>query len=73
MPRSQLVAPWYAGFDKAGFWIWGLFEEPQYPFLTFNLEVKQDIKLAEGVIPAGQIFGQASGPLESPVELHGCY
>mmetsp|Transcript_38941 Transcript_38941/g.90824 ORF Transcript_38941/g.90824 Transcript_38941/m.90824 type:complete len:243 (+) Transcript_38941:45-773(+) len=47
------------GFDKAGFWIWGLLEEPQYPFITFNLEIKQEIPLSEGTIPCGVIFGEA--------------
>ena len=27
------------GFDKAGFWIWGLFEEPAYPFFFFELDI----------------------------------
>ena len=27
-----------AGFDKAGFWIWGLFEEPKYPFMLMEVQ-----------------------------------
>jgi len=47
------------GFDKAGFWIWGLFEEPAYPFFFFELDVLQEIPMADGVIPVGKIFAQA--------------
>jgi hypothetical protein len=46
------------GFDKAGFWIWGLFEEPKYPFMLLQLELTQPIPLAVGEVPAGIIYGQ---------------
>jgi len=46
------------GFDKAGFWIWGLFEEPKYPFILLQMQVTKDIQLADGVVPAGIIYGQ---------------
>ena len=46
------------GFDKAGFWIWGLFEEPKYPFMLLQLELSQPIPLAIGEVPAGIIYGQ---------------
>ena len=48
------------GFDKAGFWIWGLFEEPKYPFLLLQLELSQPIPLVAGEIPAGTIYGQVT-------------
>jgi len=47
------------GFDKAGFWIWGLFEEPAYPFFFFEMDVVQEIAVATGTIPVGKIFGEA--------------
>ena len=31
------------GFDKAGFWIWGLFEEPAYPFFFFEVDVIKEV------------------------------
>lgn len=46
------------GFDKAGFWIWGLFEEPKYPFILLQMEVTQDIQTADGVVPKGTVYGQ---------------
>jgi hypothetical protein len=46
------------GFDKAGFWIWGLFEEPKYPFMLLEFEVLKEIPLSTGVIPVGKMFGQ---------------
>ena len=46
------------GFDKAGFWIWGLFEEPKYPFMLLQLELTQAVPVANGEIPAGIIYGQ---------------
>ena len=48
------------GFDKAGFWIWGLFEEPKYPFLLLQLDLTQPVPLAAGEIPAGTIYGQVN-------------
>ena len=33
---------------KDGLWIWGLFEEPKYPFLYFYLDVYDDIVLPSG-------------------------
>jgi hypothetical protein len=59
------------GFDKAGFWIWGLFEEPKYPFFFFELEVIKEIETSTGVIPVGKIFGEAqvTRTKESGVEL----
>jgi hypothetical protein len=50
------------GFDKAGFWIWGLFEEPKYPFMFLQLELNQPIPLATGEVPAGIIYGQVPNP-----------
>jgi len=47
------------GFDKAGFWIWGLFEEPAYPFFFFELDVIQEIPTETGVIPVGKLYGEA--------------
>jgi len=47
------------GFDKAGFWIWGLFEEPAYPFFFFELDIVEDIPTAGGVISKGKLFGEA--------------
>ncbi|KAJ1472826.1 hypothetical protein T484DRAFT_1974456 [Baffinella frigidus] len=46
------------GFDKAGFWIWGLFEEPKYPFMLLEFEVLKEIPLSSGVIPVGRMYGQ---------------
>jgi hypothetical protein len=41
-------------------WIWGLFSEPLYPFILFELELAQDVPMAiEGVsIPAGTLYCQ---------------
>ena len=33
---------------KDGLWIWGLFEEPKYPYLYFYLDVYDDIVLPSG-------------------------
>lgn len=33
---------------KDGLWIWGLFEEPKYPFLYFYLDVYNTTVLASG-------------------------
>jgi hypothetical protein len=41
------------GFDKAGFWIWGLFEEPAYPFFFFEMDVVKEIVTSTGTIPVG--------------------
>eukprot|EP00293_Proteomonas_sulcata_P003137 CAMPEP_0184324458 /NCGR_PEP_ID=MMETSP1049-20130417/135307_1 /TAXON_ID=77928 /ORGANISM="Proteomonas sulcata, Strain CCMP704" /LENGTH=157 /DNA_ID=CAMNT_0026646225 /DNA_START=1 /DNA_END=474 /DNA_ORIENTATION=- len=63
---SQQLALWKLGedpeaelFDKAGFWIWGIFEEPKYPYFFTQFELTQEIPLSDGVIPAGFIYGQA--------------
>jgi hypothetical protein len=52
---------------KDGLWVWGLFKEPLYPFLLFQLEVR-DIPLAsagiaEGdkrIIPAGKLYAKVA-------------
>ena len=33
---------------KDGLWIWGLFEEPKYPYLYFNLNIYDDLVLPSG-------------------------
>ncbi len=60
------------GFDKAGFWIWGLFEEPKYPFMLLQLELSQPIPLAVGEVPAGIIYGQVSPGKPSVRAAQGC-
>ena len=45
---------------KDGLWIWGLFEEPKYPFLYFSLAVYDDV-----ILPSGEsesIFGGVGVP-----------
>lgn len=44
---------------KDSLWIWGLFSEPLYPFILFELELSSKIEIAEGVsIPEGSLFFQ---------------
>lgn len=60
----------YAGFGwtlsedkndrKDGLWVWGLFEEPKYPFLYMTLAVFDDVILASG--ESEPIFGGAGVP-----------
>jgi hypothetical protein len=42
---------------KAGLWIWGLFNEPLYPYLLFRCDVNR-IEVAEGGyhVPSGTLF-----------------
>jgi hypothetical protein len=45
---------------KDGLWVWGLFEEPKYPFLYMSLPVYEDV-----VLPSGEtdpIFGGEGVP-----------
>lgn len=44
---------------KAGLWIWGLFEEPLYPYLLLTLEANR-VEVAEGGyhVPAGRLLGE---------------
>ena len=45
---------------KAGLWIWGLFEDPLYPFLLFSLDVNRIDVADEGkfYIPSGTLFAE---------------
>lgn len=44
---------------KAGLWIWGLFEEPLYPYMLLSMDVNR-LEVAEGGyhIPAGKLFAE---------------
>eukprot|EP01031_Cornospumella_fuschlensis_P032797 gene32797-39651_t len=45
---------------KDGLWIWGLFEEPKYPYLYFTLDVYSSV-----ILPSGEedkIFGEEGIP-----------
>ena len=45
---------------KDSLWIWGLFKEPLYPFILFELELAEDVEIVEGIsIPAGKLYIQA--------------
>jgi hypothetical protein len=39
---------------KGGLWVWGLFEEPKYPYLYLSFAVYDDVLCGEEVVP---IFG----------------
>lgn len=41
---------------KDGLWVWGLFEEPKYPFLYFNLDIYNTI-----ILPSGEEEGIYGG------------
>lgn len=44
---------------KDSLWIWGLFSDPLYPFLLFELELTEPLALADGVsVPAGPLYFQ---------------
>lgn len=44
---------------KDSLWIWGLFSEPLYPFILFEIDLATPIKIAENIqIPAGKLFFQ---------------
>ncbi|EKX39163.1 hypothetical protein GUITHDRAFT_143763 [Guillardia theta CCMP2712] len=47
------------GFDKAGLWIWGLFEEPKYPFIFFELQITKEISTSQGTIAPQVLYAQA--------------
>eukprot|EP00740_Mantoniella_antarctica_P004760 CAMPEP_0181357012 /NCGR_PEP_ID=MMETSP1106-20121128/4725_1 /TAXON_ID=81844 /ORGANISM="Mantoniella antarctica, Strain SL-175" /LENGTH=252 /DNA_ID=CAMNT_0023469829 /DNA_START=100 /DNA_END=858 /DNA_ORIENTATION=+ len=44
---------------KAGLWIWGLFEEPLYPFMLLSMDINR-LEVAEGGyhIPQGKLFAE---------------
>lgn len=44
---------------KAGLWIWGLFEEPLYPYLLLSMDVNR-VEVAEGGyhIPEGKLYAE---------------
>lgn len=44
---------------KAGLWIWGLFEEPLYPYLLLSMDVNR-LEVAEGGyhIPEGKLYAE---------------
>ena len=44
---------------KAGLWIWGLFEEPLYPYMLLSFDVNR-VEVREGGyhVPAGKLFGE---------------
>lgn len=44
---------------KDSLWIWGLFKEPLYPFILFELELAEPLEIAEGIsIPQGKLYFQ---------------
>ena len=44
---------------KDSLWIWGLFKEPLYPFILFELELAAPLEISEGIsIPQGKIYLQ---------------
>lgn len=44
---------------RDGFWIWGLFKEPLYPFMLFELELDAGCSLPDGrELPAGTYYLQ---------------
>merc|ERR1712061_740303 len=44
---------------KDSLWIWGLFSEPLYPFILFELELAEPLALSDNVsLPAGTLFFQ---------------
>ena len=44
---------------KDGLWIWGLFQEPLYPFCIFSLNLASPITLpGEKTVPAGPLYMQ---------------
>merc|ERR1711924_205614 len=60
---GQQAARWQLSEDPEdrgdSLWIWGLFKEPLYPFVLFELELPEPFEVAEGVIiPAGQLYCQ---------------
>jgi hypothetical protein len=44
---------------KGGLWIWGLFEEPLYPYMLLSMDVNR-LEVAEGGyhIPAGKLYAE---------------
>eukprot|EP00966_Prymnesium_polylepis_P300067 6934175-Prymnesium_polylepis.1 len=60
---GQQKARWLLSEDpedrKDSLWIWGLFSEPLYPFILFELELAEPLALSESVsIPAGPLYFQ---------------
>ena len=46
---------------KDSLWIWGLFKEPLYPFILFELELAEPLEICDGVaIPAGTLYFQVN-------------
>jgi hypothetical protein len=44
---------------KDSLWIWGLFKDPLYPFVLFELELAEPLEICDGVaIPAGTLYFQ---------------
>ena len=60
---GQQPARWRLSEDpedrKDSLWIWGLFSDPLYPFILFELELTAPLEISEGVtIPEGTLYCQ---------------
>ena len=59
---GQQAARWTLSEDPNdkgdSLWIWGLFSEPLYPFILFELALPSPVQVGDATIPAGELYFQ---------------